>query len=103
MAVLPTIPAEYEAFLVAHVASEGFTTGGGQPGYVALWRLDEIADNKSDIEIQECAPGFVAFATDGGGEVLAFDTLGAVFMLPLVGAELRDQGGRVISRIGGPV
>lgn len=85
--MLPTIPAEYEAFLVAYGASEGFTTGGGQPGYVALWRLDEIADNKSDIEIQECARGFVAFATDGGGEVLAFGALGAVFMLPLVGME----------------
>lgn len=85
--MLPTIPAEYEAFLAAHGAFEGFTTGEGQPGYVALWRLDEIAGNNSEIEIQEYAPGFVAFAGDGGGEVLAFDASGAVFMLPLVGME----------------
>jgi len=31
------------------------------------------------------APGFLAFAGNGGGEVLAFDAAGAVYMLPLVG------------------
>lgn len=89
MAALPDIPAEYEAFLEAHGVFEGFTTGDGQPGYVALWALDDIPGNNADIEIQEYAPGFVAFAGDGGGEVLAFDAFGAVFALPLVGMEPR--------------
>jgi hypothetical protein len=87
MAILPTIPAEYEPFLATHGAFEGFTSGDGQPGYVALWCLEEIPGNNSDIEIQEYAPGFLAFVRNSGGEVLAFDAAGAVFALPLVGME----------------
>lgn len=87
MAMLPPIPAQYEAFLAAHGGFEGFTTGDARPGYVALWTMAEIPGNNADIEIQECAPGFVAFAGNGGGEVLAFDASGAVFMLPLIGME----------------
>lgn len=85
--MLPTIPAQYEAFLAAHGGFEGLTTGDGQPGYVVLWSLAEIPGNNADIEIQQYAPGFVAFAGDGGGEVLAFDASGAVFTLPLIGME----------------
>jgi hypothetical protein len=33
------------------------------------------------------APGFLAFAGNGGGEVLAFDAIGAVYMIPLIGME----------------
>jgi hypothetical protein len=87
MAMLPPIPAQYTAFLAAHGAFEGFTTGEGRPGYVALWTMAEITGNNADIQIQDYAPGFIAFAGDGGGEVLAFDASGAVFLLPLVGME----------------
>jgi hypothetical protein len=40
-----------------------------------------------EIEIDSYAPGFLAFAGNGGGEVLAFDAAGAVYMLPLIGME----------------
>jgi len=85
--MLPPIPAQYTAFLEAYGAFERFTTGEGQPGYVALWPMAEITGNNADIQIQDYAPGFVAFGGDGGGEVLAFDASGAVFLLPLVGME----------------
>nr|WP_216599710.1 SMI1/KNR4 family protein [Cupriavidus sp. HPC(L)] len=55
------------------------------PGYVALWSLDEIDVNNADVEINVYAPGFLAFGGDGGGELLAFDHTGAVFMLPMIG------------------
>jgi len=35
--------------------------------------------------VAEYAPGFLGFGSDGGGEMLAFDRVGAVFMLPFVG------------------
>jgi len=79
------VPSEYTRFLDTHGAFEGFVTG--EPGYIALWSLDELSGNNSDIQIQQYAPGFVAFAGNGAGEVLAFDKAGAVFMLPLVGME----------------
>lgn len=85
--MLPSIPVEYEEFLAKHGGFEGTTTGDDQPGYVVLWSLAEILGNNSDIEIQDYAPGFIAFGGDGGGEVLAFDASGAVFMLPMVGLD----------------
>lgn len=79
------IPEEYKAFLAKHGSFEGFLSDGMQPGYVELWQLDEIASNNRDIEIAEHAPNYLAFAGNGGGEVLAFDTAGAVYLLPLIG------------------
>ena len=81
--MLPLLPAEYTQYVAAHGAFEGFTSG--DPGYVALWRMDEIQSNNADIAIEEYAPGFVAFAGNGGGEVLAFDALGVVYRLPMIG------------------
>jgi hypothetical protein len=80
---MPPVPSEYEKFLREHKPLEGFTSG--EPEYIELWSLDELADNNADIQIQEYAPGFIAFAGNGGGEVLAFNEAGEVFMLPLIG------------------
>lgn len=47
------------------------------------------------MEMALYAPGFVAFAGNGSGEVLAFDTLGAVYMLSVdrhgIGAGHQDS------------
>jgi hypothetical protein len=83
----PTLPAEYEQFLAAHGTFEGMTSG--EPGYIALWSVAELPGNNFDILIQQYAPGFLAFAGNGGGEVLAFDASGTVYMLPLIGMEPR--------------
>ena len=83
----PSLPAEYGQFLAAHGAFEGFTSG--EPGYIALWALAELPGNNSDIQIEKYAPGYLAFAGNGGGEVLAFDASGTVYMLPLIGMEPR--------------
>lgn len=83
----PDLPIDYERFLALHGPFEGFVRGDDGPGYVALWTLEEIPGNNTDIEICEYAPGFLAFAGNGGGEVLAFDAAGAVYMLPLIGME----------------
>jgi len=44
----------------------------------------------NDLEIEKHAPGFYAFATDGGNEVYAFGQGGAVFMLPMIGLSEKD-------------
>jgi hypothetical protein len=80
-----SLPSEYRAFLARHGSFEGFLTGEASPSYIELWSLDDLPDNNRDIQIAEYAPGFLAFASDGGGEVLAFDATGAVYMLPLIG------------------
>ena len=80
-----SVPNEYQRYIERHGTFEGFTSG--EPGYIELWSLTELPGNNLDIQIQELAPGFVAFAGNGGGEILAFNASGAVFMLPLIGME----------------
>ena len=82
-----SIPQDYKEYLEHRGCFEGITRG--EPGYIALWPLDEIPGNNAEIEIQALAPGYTAFAGDGGGEVLAFDASGAVYKLPLIGMEPR--------------
>ena len=87
--MLPPIPQQYVEYLRSNGVFEGFTRGDAEPGYVALWPLDKLADYNADVEIEVYAPGFIAFGGDGGGELLAFDVSGAVVMLPMIGMKLR--------------
>lgn len=48
---------------------------------------DEIESSNRDLQVSTYAPDFLGFGTDGGGELLAFDGSGAVFMLPMIGME----------------
>jgi hypothetical protein len=84
---LPAIPTEYLEFIQAHGTFEGFTSDQGEPGYVELWAPEAIPRINKEIEVETLAPGFLAFAGNGGGEVLAFDVAGAVYMLPMIGME----------------
>ncbi|MDP9123309.1 MAG: SMI1/KNR4 family protein [Pseudomonadota bacterium] len=79
------LPSDYIAYLEREGLAEGFTEG--PPGYFALWRPDEIEASNRELQVETYAPGFLGFGTDGGGELLAFDESGAVFMLPMIGME----------------
>lgn len=81
------IPPEHLEFIALHGAIESFTEG--KPGYIELWHPQDIVGNNEAIQIKELAPGYLAFAGNGGGEVLAFNSQGEVFMLPLIGMEAR--------------
>ncbi|UVH59303.1 hypothetical protein NWF24_07790 [Variovorax paradoxus] len=43
------------------------------------------------MEVDARAPGFIAFAGDGGGEVFAFDNAGAIFLLPMIGMGMEPE------------
>jgi hypothetical protein len=81
-----TLPDDLKHFIAERGLFKGFTRNDS-PGYVELWSIDEIPKQNTAIEIDVYAPGFLAFAGNGGGEVLAFDAAGAVYMLPLIGME----------------
>ncbi|MCP3657870.1 SMI1/KNR4 family protein [Herbaspirillum sp.] len=81
----PSIPSRYRDYIRTNGLFDGFTVDDARPGYVILWSIDEISEINSDIQIETYAPGFIAFAGNGGGEVLAFDERGGVHMLPLIG------------------
>jgi len=94
MSIQPPIPSEYLEFLSTRELFEGSTINGAPPGYIALWAIEDLAKNNVDIQIEEYAPGYLAFAGNGGGEVLAFDHSGMVFMLPMIGMKA-DQAVKI--------
>ncbi len=77
------LPDAYRDFMVRHEPFEGDTAG--RAGYIAMWPLAEVDPANADFEVPARAPGFTAFASDGGGELLAFDARGQVWLLPMVG------------------
>ena len=61
--------------------------------YLVLWASSEVVPFNSDYELHEYAPAFLAFGSNGGGELFAFDTRisgDSVFMLPMIGMSNND-------------
>ena len=79
------LPAAYRAFINANGVFEGFVVTDDEVQYIILWAEDEVTTANAEMEVGAYAPGFVAFAGNGGGEIYAFDEAGAVFMLPMIG------------------
>lgn len=84
----PVLPKDYLAYVEAGGADCAFTDG--DPGYFQLWPPEEIERWNQDYGVPKWAPGFLGFGSDGGGEMLAFNSAGAVFMIPFVGMSVAD-------------
>jgi len=75
-------PEEYKRFLATGPVEGGLSV---QPLWYQLWPLDRVAEYNKGYKIEEFAPGFLAFGSSGGGEILAFDVKHRIFMIPAVG------------------
>ena len=89
-AVIPTLPTDYLAFLLLSNGGDG-PLGVG-PGWFSLWPAEEVADLNDAYKVSEFLPGFVAFGSDGGGELLAFrakgEQRGRIFAVPFIPMEV---------------
>ena len=83
-------PAEYLAYMESPDCIFEGEREGRMPGCFILWPPDEVEQNNQEYEVPACAPGFLAFGSNGGGELLAFDAAGAVYLLPTVGMSSED-------------
>lgn len=81
-----TVPDDLKHFTAEHGLFEGLTRNDDS-GYAELRAIEDIPQENLAIEMDAYAPGFLAFAGNGGGEVLAFDAIGAVYMIPLTGID----------------
>ena len=90
------IPTEYLEYLRADGRIESFTTE--EPGYFILWPVAEIEKMNTEYQVEELMPGFLGFGSDGGGEMLAFDSTGAVYKLPFVGYSSKEDAWKVADR-----
>jgi hypothetical protein len=89
-AAMPMLPDGYLAFLLLSNGGEG-SLGVG-PGWFSLWPAEEVAELNDAYKVSEFLPGFVAFGSDGGGEMLAFrasgEHAGHVFAVPFIPMEV---------------
>ncbi len=77
------LPEEYVRYFAGNGPREGGLTA--EPGWFQLWSPDEIEERNHGYQVGEFAPGFLGFGSNGGGEMLAFDSEGRVVMIPFVG------------------
>lgn len=78
--------AAYLQYLTQHKVFEGFLLGDDE-AYIAFWPPEQLVSANSDLGMAQRAPGYVAFAGDGGGEVFAISPANKVVRLPMVGLE----------------
>ena len=57
------------------------------PLWFVIWPEKEMEQRNKEYQVEEYAPGFYGFASDGGGEMFAFGPDGGIYALPFVGME----------------
>jgi hypothetical protein len=84
-----SLPQDYKQLLLTHGPGEGFV--GEQ--YIILWDAAEIVQFNREYETKTYAPGFLLFASNGGGEGFAFDLRVSpqpIAMLPFIGMSAKS-------------
>ncbi len=86
------LPKQYLEFLTLSNGGEGEL--GVDPGWFQLWPVEEVLDLNRDYGIDEFLPGFFGFGSNGGGELLAFDTRDnspwKVVMVPFIPMDVEE-------------
>jgi hypothetical protein len=83
------LPCDYAQFLQRMNGGEGLV---GE-AYLSLWRVEELLQGNKDYGVDEYAPGFFIFGSDGGGESFGFDLRSGakeVVCIPFIGSGWKD-------------
>jgi hypothetical protein len=62
-----------------------------QPWRCEFWPIAQVETWNKEYAVPEFAPGYLGFATSGGGEMYAFSPQGAIACLAFVGMSPREQ------------
>ena len=67
----------------------GYTEGelSIDPYWYIIWEPENIRQYNVEYELEKYAPGFIAFGSNGGNELLVVDECGTVFSLPAIGMD----------------
>jgi hypothetical protein len=86
------LPNEYLALLRFSNGGEGELGVG--PGWFQIWPAEKVIEYNQDYEIAKNVPGFYGFGSNGGGELLAFDTRAGepwkIVMVPFILMQQED-------------
>ncbi len=83
------LPPEFIAYHGRGAPLEGFVSST-IISYFQLWPLAEIETLNRDYEVADYAPELLAFGSNGGGEMLAFNRRNQILMIPFIGMEMED-------------
>ncbi|GAB2470157.1 hypothetical protein GCM10011375_41020 [Hymenobacter qilianensis] len=67
--------------------------GAGQVGtaYLDLWEPADVLEANAAYQVEEFAPGFTIFGSDGGGMAYAFErTSGLIYAFPFIGMTMAE-------------
>ncbi|MFI5460006.1 MAG: SMI1/KNR4 family protein [Isosphaerales bacterium] len=83
------LPSDYLDLLAFGNGGEGNL--GVQPGWFQLWRAEDVVESNKGYQVEVFLPGFFGFGSNGGVELLAFDTRDgvpwAIVMVPFIPME----------------
>jgi len=86
------LPEEYLKLLLISNGGEGEL--GIEPGWFQLWPAEMVIEHNRNYEVQKNVPGFFAFGSSGGGEMIAFAARGKkpwkVVMIPFIPMQESD-------------
>lgn len=86
------LPEEYLSLLL--LSNGGGGPLGVEPGWFQLWPVEEVLSLNRGYEVQENVPGLFGFGSNGGGELLAFDTRKGlpwrIVMVPFIPMEVDE-------------
>jgi hypothetical protein len=86
------LPEEYLALLLYSNGGEGELAV--EPGWFQLWPAEKVVELNEGYGVEKNAPGFFGFGSNGGGEMLAFDTRECkpwkVVMIPFIPMMMED-------------
>ena len=93
------LPADYLELLRVVNGGEAFTaaTANWNCSYLVLWPTKVVLQFSAEYGLNEFAPSYFAFATNGAGELFVLDkrrTDDAVFILPAIG--MADDGAAML-------
>ena len=82
-----TMPGDYiEALTIYHGGA-----GGVGEFYIDLWEPKEIFQLNKEYRVEDFAPGFTIFGSDGGDVAFAFErTTGHIYEFPFIGMTMDD-------------
>ncbi len=81
------LPSDYLTYLRGDPPLFGDVACDDFDRYFELWPEGDLDQFNNEYEVPVLAPGFLAFATNGGGELYVFDQSGRVSELPCIGME----------------
>ena len=75
--------------IVKDLREQGYTEGELfiDPEWYVIFEPENLTQYNTEYEVAKYAPGFTAFGSSGGGELLVLNEKGQVFTLPAIGME----------------